>query len=109
MGCAWKCAGRVLHLDWETFLITKSGYVLTAQAIAETDMPKEVRVALVERLVKLYKQDNPNFKEDEFRFLCRVYRCKDCENVEAGRIVDHYEHISTVHGIVAMKALASTN
>lgn len=80
-------------------MITKSGYMLTAQAVADTEMPKEVRIALVERLVSLYKQDNDNFKEDEFRFLCRVYRCKheDCDSVEAGRVVDHYEHVATVH------------
>jgi hypothetical protein len=77
--------------------MTKSGYVLTADAIGQTEMPPDVRIALVERLVSLYKQDNAKFDADRFRFMARVFKCKNCDEVTTDRLANHHEHTAQVH------------
>jgi hypothetical protein len=81
--------------------IHKSAFVGTAQAISSTEMPDEVRITLVEKLVRLYSQLNSDFRADEFRFQCRVYLCKNCDTITAGPLTNHKNHNSESHSDLA--------
>jgi len=82
-------------------VITKNAFILTASAIAETEMEDDVRIALVERLVKNFAPANAKFDANRFRFACKVYRCKICPEdsptTVAGDIKKYWKHVFDAH------------